>query len=455
MIFIIFLIGLINIILFKNNPKKLVFYLLILFPYFGLIEFFLRDLTVIHPIFFDFTFIIPIYFLYFFTQNYKSNYLELKKITIFIVFYILLHTVYMLTPNNPYPFLGRLIGLKVWVFYLFIIYIGFYYLETEEDFKKIINVLSIGVIAPCIILIIQYSVATIYGYEYAFFLIDAINEVPTDISRPGYSIFNLGPIKVFRLNSTFSSVTELTNYLIFSFVPVITALHLNNEKKYLLLNKLALILLIIASFICGARSMFLFIPILLFLYILFKKGFKIFSLYFIFFILISTLFYQYNVLYLQNFVADYYPLFIGYKNMVTSGFGNFLIDNFWGNGVGSATGEVRFLFKVDYTTDPASLAVYERYYYKILYETGFIGLISYIFIAFKFISYPIGLLNKSTNELYKSFASISLSFLIFVFYIFALKGFSIDLFPISFMKFFLIGLILKINFLINNKPNNI
>ena len=116
---------------------------------------------------------------------------------------------------------------------------------------------------------------------------------------------------------------------------------------------------------------------------------------------------------------------------------------------------MRFLFKVDYTTDPASIAVYERYYYKILYETGFIGLISYIFIASKFISYPIGLLNKSTNELYKSFASISLSFLIFVFYIFALKGFSIDLFPISFMKFFLIGLILKINFLTNNKSNNI
>ena len=361
----------------------------------------------------------------------------------------------MLTPNNPYPFLGRLIGLKVWVFYFFLIYIGFYFLETKEDFKKIINVLTIGVIAPCIILIIQYFVATIYGYEYAFFLIDAINEVPTDVSKPGYSQFNLGKIKVFRLNSTFSSVTELTNYLIFSFVPVITALHLNNEKKYLLLNKLALILLIIASFICGARSMFLFIPTLLLLYILFKKGLKIFSLYFIFLVLILTLFYQYNVLYLQNFIGDYYPLFIGYKNMVLSGFGNFLNNNFWGNGVGSATGEVRFLFKVDYTTDPASIAVYERYYYKILYETGFIGLISYIFIGSKFISYPIGLLNKSTNELYKSFASISLSFLIFVFYIFALKGFSIDLFPISFMKFFLIGLILKINFLTNNKSNNI
>tara|TARA_B110000046_G_C12909961_1_gene362396 strand:- start:776 stop:934 length:159 start_codon:yes stop_codon:yes gene_type:complete len=52
MTFIIFLVGLINVILFKNNPKKFVFYLLILFPYFGLIEFYLRDLSILYAIFF-------------------------------------------------------------------------------------------------------------------------------------------------------------------------------------------------------------------------------------------------------------------------------------------------------------------------------------------------------------------------------------------------------------------
>ena len=58
MTFVIFLVGLINVILFRNNSKKFVFYLLILFPYFGLIEFYLRDLSILYAIFFDFVFIL-------------------------------------------------------------------------------------------------------------------------------------------------------------------------------------------------------------------------------------------------------------------------------------------------------------------------------------------------------------------------------------------------------------
>jgi hypothetical protein len=82
MTFVIFLVGLINVILFRNNSKKFVFYLLILFPYFGLIEFYLRDLSILYAIFFDFVFIMPVYFLFFFKKKKNSNFIELKKITI-------------------------------------------------------------------------------------------------------------------------------------------------------------------------------------------------------------------------------------------------------------------------------------------------------------------------------------------------------------------------------------
>jgi len=80
MTFVIFLVGLINVILFRNNSKKFVFYLLILFPYFGLIEFYLRDLSILYAIFFDFVFIIPIYFLFFFKKKKNFNFIFLKNI---------------------------------------------------------------------------------------------------------------------------------------------------------------------------------------------------------------------------------------------------------------------------------------------------------------------------------------------------------------------------------------
>ena len=445
MIFIIFLISILNIIIFRNNPKNLIFYLLILFPYFGLVEIYLRNFTILYSIFYDFIFIIPIYCLYFFKINKYSNFIELKKISILIFVYILFHLLYIFIPNSSSPFPARLIGLKVWVFYIYFIYIGFYFLETKEDFKKIINILSLGTIIPCIILSIQFFITIVYGHEYAFFLINDKNLAST-LSQ-GFSSFSLGPIKVYRLNSTFSFLTELSNYLYFSLVPVITSLYLNNKSKYLLLNKLALILVLVGLFMSGSRSVFMYLPILLFFYIYFKKGFKFFVLYLIFFICFFIFFYLFNILYFKDFMDEYYILFSSYSDMVTANLFDFIISHFWGNGVGTATGEVRFLYPIDYANDPATRAVYERYYYKIIYETGFIGLLAYIFITLKYISYPLKLLTSNIALVYKVFASISLSFLIMVFYLFAFKSFNTDIFPITFIKFFLIGILLKIYFL--------
>ena len=88
MTLLIILISFINIFLFKNNPKKLVFYLLILFPYFGILQFYLMPLTSIYAIFYDFIFCIPIYCGFFFNNKAKQSF-ELNKIRnkIFWVFW--------------------------------------------------------------------------------------------------------------------------------------------------------------------------------------------------------------------------------------------------------------------------------------------------------------------------------------------------------------------------------
>ena len=453
MTLLIILISFINIFLFKNNPKKLVFYLLILFPYFGILQFYLMPLTSIYAIFYDFIFCIPIYCGFFFNNKTKQSF-ELNKISLFIIFYFLFNTVYLFTPGNPYPLFGRLIGFKVTMFYIYFVFIGYYILETKDDFKKIINILSIGSIIPCTFVILQYFIALNYGHSNAFFLVSDL--IDPSLITQGLTQFNLGSLKVFRLNGTFSFSTQLANYILFLYVPVITSLYLNNSKKLIILNKFALVLLFISSLLCGSRSMILFVPIILILYMYFKLNYKTFWLSSLFITIITTIFYSFNLLYFDNFFSEYYILFDGYSSNLNKGWIDFIYNNFWGNGLGTATPELRFLFGIDLEVyHMAKRIVNERYYFKILYETGFLGLILFIIFAVKLVSYPMILLKKNITSEYRSFAALTSSFTIFIFFISSLKGFSIDLFPTSFMKYLIIGMTIKIIFLCKKQSKKI
>ena len=103
----------------------------------------------------------------------------------------------------------------------------------------------------------------------------------------------------------------------------------------------------------------------------------------------------------------------------------------------------------------AKRIVNERYYFKILYETGFLGLILFVIFAVKLVSYPMILLKKKITSEYRSFAALTSSFTIFIFFISSLKGFSIDLFPTSFMKYLIIGMTIKIIFLCKKQSKKI
>ena len=105
---------------------------------------------------------------------------------------------YLFYPFNPYstPLLAKIVGLKVWIFYVYFIYVGFYVIEDKKDFIKIINILSIGTIIPSIIVIIQYYIAYNFGHEKAFFLIDSFYD-PSAMTQ-GYTSFSFGGFKILR-----------------------------------------------------------------------------------------------------------------------------------------------------------------------------------------------------------------------------------------------------------------
>ena len=154
---------------FKKDAKFLLFIVLILFPFFGLIEIILNKYSILSSIFFDFVFFIPLYLICFFNFHLKFNEKFLQKINFYLLVYVGFITLYIFLPFNNFPLLGKLIGLKVWIFYLYFIYVGFFIIDSKKNFNSIINILSIGAIVPSTITIIQYIIAVNFGPEKAFF----------------------------------------------------------------------------------------------------------------------------------------------------------------------------------------------------------------------------------------------------------------------------------------------
>ena len=171
MTILIIISSLIVAIIFKDNLKKLIFIFLILIPYFGIFQIYTQKYSPIATIFYDFVFCIPIFLICYLKFHSRDNNAPLKNISFFIIVYCMFNFLYLFYPFNPFstPFLGKLVGLKVWLFYVYFIYVGYYVIEDKKDFTKIINILSIGTIIPCSIVIFQYFISYNFGHEKSFF----------------------------------------------------------------------------------------------------------------------------------------------------------------------------------------------------------------------------------------------------------------------------------------------
>ena len=145
MIFIFIFSGLILFFINKKKLEKNVYIYLILFPFFGLIANNLEPFSSsrLTSIFYDFVFIIPIY-LCLFSKKLDHGFFgmmdtNLKFSFSFLIIIILLQ---FLNPYNSLSFLGKLVGLKVWLFYFFMVPVGFYYIKDKNQLIDICKLLS-------------------------------------------------------------------------------------------------------------------------------------------------------------------------------------------------------------------------------------------------------------------------------------------------------------------------
>ena len=434
-ILLIALLG-INTFIFYNQWKKLFYLLIIAVPYLGYLQLHTFTYTIFAPISHDFIFIIPLVIIFIASRkNLNILPLQVRKLVFLLIILLFMQ---LFNPTNELNFVGRLVGLKIWIFYFFCIFISYHAIEDKNDLKKFCNVFAVSALIPCVIGIVQYFLILSLGYQrgMGLFYLDANL---ASLSTQNYAQFSYGPLSLFRIPSTFSFVAQYLNFILAAFVPIITSIYLSislNEKRF---YKYILILASIAAFLSGARSAGIFLPIFI-IFFYYQEGkfmnIKFFGIKTLVIIGICLIVYD-------NFYYAEYLTGLGYDYITNEFFYNLtgnIKEFFFGNGLGSKTSGARY---VDVETNMVQLRN-EGYYWKVIIELGVLGLFLIVSLFFSYL-HQTNLVKKKIS-LYKEKVFCSAFYAYCSFHmIAAFKSWvTFDGYPTNFIFFIFLGIIFKL-----------
>ena len=443
MIFIFIFLGLFLFLFNRKEPEKIITALLYLFPFFGLIANNLEPFsdTRITSIFYDFVFIMPIY-LSLFTKKLNFGLFSMMpanlKFAFFFIFLIIL--IQFFNPYNSMSFLAKIIGFKVWLFYYLMVPVGFYYIKNKNHLIEICKFLSKISIIPCGIAIIQFILVFRIGFQETmnlFYSPEIANKVTQNFTK--FSIAS--NIQLVRIPSTFSFPTQFSNYLLFSFVPVLTCLNFANNNKEKLFYIFIFFLIIFASIASGIRGMYIYVPIFFIYYSIINRKIDKLILYGVLTSIILILVYSFKFANLDLLLIDIQRLTNIYASGAFKDGYSYFLNNFFGNGVGTATFQTRNITDIIVEVGPN---LNEGYFFKVVTELGFLGLVAFLMLYFNVVKTLLNCLNFEKHESYKVLIS---SFTTFYLLMITqnIKSMHIDLFPSNIMIFLFIGIILKLN----------
>ena len=443
MIFIFIFFGFILFLINKKKLEKNVTIFLILFPFFGLIANNLEPFSSnrLTSIFYDFVFIFPIY-LYLFTKKLDQGFFKMMESSLKFSFFFLSIIILLqfLNPYNPLSFLGKLVGLKVWLFYFLMTPIGYYYIKDKDQLINICKLLSKISIIPISLAIIQFFLVFRIGFNETMNLFYT-PEVAKAVTQ-GFTKFSIASnIELIRIPSTFSFSTQFSNYLLFSFIPVLTCLSYSKDFKNKTFYTSIFILIIIASVASGVRGMYIYIPIFFIYYLIIRRQVDKLIVYGALVIILCILIYNFQFANIDLLLTDIKRLTDIYASSAFTDGLSYLLNNFFGNGVGTATYQTKNITGLQVQIGPN---FNEGYFFKVITELGFLGLVAIILFYLNIIRTLYNCLNFEKEKTFKVLISSFMAFFALMITI-NIKSMHIDIFPSNILIFLFLGVILKIN----------
>ena len=458
---ILFIIGFFVFVVFRNDWKKSVYLLTFMLPFFGFIHLKIIHLTLWSPLIQDITIIIPMYLFFILNQMKKKNdqFFLSSRLKNTLIFFVLFIFIFAINPFYEVGFLARVIGVKVWIFYLLFVFIGFEFIESKSELIKFCKFFAIVAIIPCIVGVLQYLGSYFLDMRETMLFFFNGNETLAYLSTQGYSKFDWGGgLMIYRLPSTFSFASQFNQYLLFALVPAIASMRFSktNKEKYFYL--MVIIVIILGSFTAGARGNILFLLLFFLFLLLIQARFYVLLFLLIPSILLLSFINLQQFPYLQVIFSNVKDLTVFYGGAVFfEDLGYILSNHFLGNGVGSYTFEARYATgaaqDVINTTFArgAEMPYNEGYYHKVILELGVVGLLVIIAFYMIIIHEIILSINNLKDDKTSFFCALVLAFLLLVIILLAKSSSIIVKYPVNFLFFFFLGITIKLRYLDFNK----
>lgn len=390
------------------------------------------------PLLKDFLFVLPLYavFVLFHMREFRNARIP-NPISLMLV---LFGAIVLLQTFNPSmrDMVAGAVGIKIWLLYIPLAYLVSAMIIRAEDLVGFLRVATAVAVIPCGIGILQFSMSATVGYEITMTMFYGGNAAA---ATQNFTTFQMGT-DFYRIPSTFSFVTQYSGYALMMLAVAYMHQSVEPNPGWRLFSQIATGLIFVAAILSGARSNFLFAPMLLLVILFLDAKLKRIALWLIVgpFVMITTL----NVVGLDVFtiagktggLVNEYGSDLIIPDLIRS-----LVNSPLGQGVGTNTGASRNLMSA---SEIAALQpMIEGYYSKAIIELGIPGLIILLAILTSLSLYGLGIHRRMRDPMARSCSAAITGFII-VMAIHSFKGWQIDLDPINVWYWILVGILFRL-----------
>ncbi|MEX2454897.1 MAG: hypothetical protein WD470_09345 [Rhodospirillaceae bacterium] len=416
-----------------------IYFLVAFLPYAGIVTLIMRP-SPVGTLVKDLLLVLPTYAIFFLMHTSELRKARIPNaLTLLLLAFAGLVLLQLFNPGLQSMIVGA-VGAKVWLLYIPLAYLVSVAIEKPEDLVRLMRLAVAVAVIPCVLGIAQFVMASTMGYEATMRMFYGSNAA--DVTQD-FTFFNMGA-DFFRIPSTFTFVTQYSGFTLM--MVAVTYMHQSIEPdlRWRTFARAMMGVAFVACMLSGARSNFLFTP-MLFMTILFldaKLTRLALGLVFGPLVMATTL---------QGAGIDILRL-IGATTQLTQSYGSDLVlpdlirsiaGNPLGTGTGMNTGGTANLMS---QAQLASTRLIEGYYAKAAVELGFPGLMLIAMIIAGLILYGLQARSRLRDPMARSCAAAIVAFLI-VMAIHSFKGWQVDLDPINVWYWILVGILFRLPYL--------
>ncbi len=329
------------------------------------------------------------------------------------------------------------IGVKVWLFYMPLMFLAAAAINTPEDLLRILRLLLVVAVIPCAVGLIQWAASATIGHEAA---ITAFYGRAAAGATQRFAQFDYGGA-YYRIPSTFTFTTQYFGFTLAMLVPAYILLSIDPSLAWRNFARFMFGLIIVASILSGARASVIFVPLLIAAMYLVEgrlsgltAGIVMIPL-LMFAVLYVAGIDPLRIVGATGFLVGKYTEQIVVKTII-----NAVAEFPLGQGTGMNTGPARHFYT------GGVFKAFESYYAKAIAELGVVGLLAVLAVFTSIILSGYRIMRRTRVPGLKRCAAALAAFFI-VMAINSGKGWAVDLDPINVYFWVFAGILFKLPYL--------